>query len=343
MEDSRRTVLTVKDLQISIATGSGELQAVRGVSFHIQEGEALVLVGESGCGKSVTAQTLMRLNPDPPVHIKGGEIRLADIDIVQADERQMQQIRGSLVGMIFQDPMTSLNPTMTVGKQIGETLEIHHKLKRKSRWQKAVELLDAVRIPGAAGRAREYPGAFSGGMRQRALIAAAIACKPKLLIADEPTTALDVTIQAQIIDLLRSIQRENGMSILMITHDLAVAASIAQRIAVMYAGRIVETGTVQQIFNNPQHPYTWGLMNSVPRPDQDKNSELITIGGTPPKLLGPAPGCSFAPRCKYAMRICSSADPEEFEVASGHSCSCWLLHPQAPAAAREVKEAYAIV
>ncbi|OKP95161.1 ABC transporter ATP-binding protein [Paenibacillus sp. P46E] len=338
MEDSQRTILSVKDLRVSMDTYDGELQAVRGVSFEIKEGEALVIVGESGCGKSVTAQSILRLNPEPPARIKSGEISLDGIDIIQADEKKMQQIRGSLAGMIFQDPMTSLNPTMTVGRQIGETLEIHQKVKKHGRLQMAVDLLSAVRIPGAAERVKQYPGAFSGGMRQRALIAAAIACKPKLLIADEPTTALDVTIQAQIIDLLRSIQKSNGMSILLITHDLAVAASIAQRIAVMYAGKIVEIGSAREIFHHPKHPYTWGLMNSIPSPDQDQNSELQTIGGTPPRLVNPSPGCGFAPRCPYAMRICLETEPEQQEVAGDHQCACWLLHPGAPKVERAAKE-----
>jgi len=325
----KEILLSVKDLKVSFATREGEVQAVRGISFDIAKGEALVIVGESGCGKSVMAQTIMRLNPEPFCKIKSGSIMLDGIDVVKADEKMMEKIRGEKVGMIFQDPMTSLNPTMTIGKQIGESLIQHKKASKKEAFKRAIGVINAVRIPNAEKRARQYQSEFSGGMRQRAMIGLSIACIPKLLIADEPTTALDVTIQAQIVDLLRSIQQEEEMSIIFITHDLGVAAGIAQKVAVMYAGKIVEQGEAEQVFHNAKHPYTLGLMQSMPKPDQDKEKELFTIDGVPPRLILPPVGCGFADRCISCMRICKMEEPPITQIEPGHFCSCWLLDERA--------------
>jgi oligopeptide/dipeptide ABC transporter, ATP-binding protein, C-terminal domain len=329
-----KKILTVKDLEVSFDTYAGEVKAVRGVSFDIDEGEVLAIVGESGCGKSVTAQTIMKLNPMPPARIKNGTINLDGIDIVGSSMKEMEKIRGSLVSMIFQDPMTSLNPTMTVGRQISETLIKHQNMGSEEAFKKSIEMLELVQIPNAAKRAKQYPHEFSGGMRQRAMIALALACSPKLLIADEPTTALDVTIQAQIIDLMKDIQQKTNTSIILITHDLGVVADIAQKVIVMYAGKVVERGTLDEIFSNPSHPYTWGLMGSVPRIDLDKEKDLTPIEGTPPDLFAPPVGCGFADRCKYCMKICKEKQPEFFEADDGHKSACWLLHPDAPKAGR---------
>ncbi len=325
-----KKVLTVKDLEVSFDTYAGEVKAVRGVSFEVNEGEVVAIVGESGCGKSVTAQTIMKLNPMPPARIKNGSILLDGIDIVGLNKKEMEKVRGSLVSMIFQDPMTSLNPTMTVGSQIAETLIKHQRMKKSDALNKAIEMLELVQIPNAAKRAKQYPHEFSGGMRQRAMIALALACSPKLLIADEPTTALDVTIQAQIIDLMKDISNKLNTSIILITHDLGVVADLAQKVIVMYAGKIVETGSLNQIFYNPQHPYTWGLMQSMPRLDLDKEQKLTPIEGTPPDLFAPPAGCGFADRCQYCMRICREKQPEYFDIENGHKAACWLLHPDAP-------------
>lgn len=325
-----KKVLTIKDLEVSFDTYAGEVKAVRGVSFEVNEGEVVAIVGESGCGKSVTAQTIMKLNPMPPARIKNGSILLDGIDIVGLNKKEMEKVRGSLVSMIFQDPMTSLNPTMTVGSQIAETLIKHQGMKKSDALNKAIEMLELVQIPNAAKRAKQYPHEFSGGMRQRAMIALALACSPKLLIADEPTTALDVTIQAQIIDLMKDISNKLNTSIILITHDLGVVADLAQKVIVMYAGKIVETGSLNQIFYNPQHPYTWGLMQSMPRLDLDKEQKLTPIEGTPPDLFAPPAGCGFADRCQYCMRICREKQPEYFDIENGHKAACWLLHPDAP-------------
>lgn len=325
-----KKVLTIKDLEVSFDTYAGEVKAVRGVSFEVNEGEVVAIVGESGCGKSVTAQTIMKLNPMPPARIKNGSILLDGIDIVGLNKKEMEKVRGSLVSMIFQDPMTSLNPTMTVGSQIAETLIKHQGMKKSDALNKAIEMLELVQIPNAAKRAKQYPHEFSGGMRQRAMIALALACSPRLLIADEPTTALDVTIQAQIIDLMKDISNKLNTSIILITHDLGVVADLAQKVIVMYAGKIVETGSLNQIFYNPQHPYTWGLMQSMPRLDLDKEQKLTPIEGTPPDLFAPPAGCGFADRCQYCMRICREKQPEFFDIENGHKAACWLLHPDAP-------------
>ncbi|GIM47118.1 ABC transporter ATP-binding protein [Collibacillus ludicampi] len=331
-------ILEVKDLKVSFQTYAGEVQAVRGVSFHLRKGEALAIVGESGCGKSVTAQTIMRLIPSPPSIIKGGSIIFdGKVDVVTLSGKQMESIRGSEMGMIFQDPMTSLNPTMTIGKQITEGLVKHQGLSKDEARKRAIEMLRLVGIPNPEARIQQYPHQFSGGMRQRVMIAIALACNPKLLIADEPTTALDVTVQAQIIDLMRELQEKTGASIIIITHDLGVVADLAQRVVVMYAGKVVEQGSVDDIFYNPQHPYTWGLLRSVPRLDDMKKADLIPIDGTPPDLFAPPKGCAFAARCPYAMNICLEEDPEHQKVDEGHSAACWLLHEKAPRVERPVR------
>lgn len=325
-----KRILDIKDLHVSFDTYAGEVKAVRGVSYYVNEGEVLAVVGESGCGKSVTAQTIMKLNPMPPARIKSGSIDLDGIDIVNTSETDMQKIRGKDVSMIFQDPMTCLNPTMPVGKQIVEAIKHHSKLDKKQAQEKAVEMLKKVQIPNAEERAKQYPHQFSGGMRQRAMIAMALSCNPKLLIADEPTTALDVTIQAQIVDLLSEIRNEFNTSIILITHDLGVVASLADRIAVMYAGKVVETGTAADIFYNSKHPYTKALLESLPKHDTNKEDVLTSIPGTPPDLLNPPKGCGFASRCKNCMKICLEKQPPEFEVNEGHLSSCWLLHKDCP-------------
>jgi oligopeptide transport system ATP-binding protein len=323
-------MLQVTDLRVSFDTYAGEVQAVRGVSFHVDKGEVLALVGESGCGKTVTAQTLMKLNPMPPARIKSGSVLFGGEEIIRKSEKEMQAIRGAKIAMIFQDPMTSLNPTMVIGKQIAESIRLHQKMPKNAAMEKVYSLLDMVRIPNAKKRAHQYPHEFSGGMRQRAMIAMALACSPQLLIADEPTTALDVTIQAQILDLMKDLQTETGAALILITHDLGVVASMAHRVAVMYAGKIVEIGQVDDIFYRPQHPYTWGLLEARPRLDHDRSQQLISIEGTPPDLLQPPDGCGFADRCKYCMRVCRERLPKEYDLGNGRLCACWLQHPDAP-------------
>ncbi|WNS74715.1 ABC transporter ATP-binding protein [Bacillus sp. DTU_2020_1000418_1_SI_GHA_SEK_038] len=322
-------ILDVKNLQVSFNTYAGEVKAVRGVSFHLNKGETLAIVGESGSGKSVTSKSLMKLIPNPPGKITGGEILFEGKNLVEFSEKQMQKIRGSEIAMIFQDPMTSLNPTMTVGKQIMESIIKHQKLTKQQAKDKAIELLDMVGIPNAEKRLASYPHQFSGGMRQRVVIAMAISCNPKVLIADEPTTALDVTIQAQILELLKDLQKKLDTSIIFITHDLGVVANIADRVAVMYAGKIIEIGTVDEIFYNPQHPYTWGLLGAMPNLNE-KAEELITIPGSPPDLLNPPIGDAFANRNKYAMNIDFQIEPPMFKVSDTHYAATWLLHEKAP-------------
>lgn len=329
MSDKEK-LLEVKDLYVSFDTYAGEVQAVRGVSFDVCKGEVVAVVGESGCGKSVTSQTIMRIIPSPPGRIKSGEILFDGTDITKLSDKQMEKYRGSQMGMIFQDPMTSLNPTMKVGTQIAEGLIKHQKLKRKEAFQKAIDMLKLVGIPNPEKRATQYPHELSGGMRQRVVIAIALACQPKLLIADEPTTALDVTIQAQILELMNELKDKLGTSIILITHDLGVVAGMAEKIVVMYAGKIIEAGTVEEIFHDPLHPYTWGLLKSVPRIDADQKGELIPIVGTPPDLFAPPVGCAFTDRCPYAMKICKEVPPDLWLTSTGHSTLCWLQHADAP-------------
>ncbi len=325
-------VLQVNDLHVSFDTYAGEVKAVRGVTFDVAEGEVLAIVGESGCGKSVTAQTIMKLNPMPPARIVKGEIQLVDKDIVNATEKEMMNIRGKDVSMIFQDPMTCLNPTMTVGKQLTEAIRHHQKLTKEEAHNEALRLLKLVNIPNPEQRSTQYPHEFSGGMRQRVMIAMALSCAPKLLIADEPTTALDVTIQAQIMDLLQEIKEKTNTAIILITHDLGVVASMADRVAVMYAGKIVEIGTAEDIFYRPSHPYTKALLRSLPTTDMDRSVRLVSIAGTPPDLLNPPVGCGFASRCKNCMKICHAELPPQFEVGQNHLSACWLHHEDCPGA-----------
>jgi oligopeptide transport system ATP-binding protein len=325
-------VLRVDDLHVSFDTYAGEVKAVRGVTFDVAEGEVLAIVGESGCGKSVTAQTIMKLNPMPPARIANGEIQLVDKDIVNATEKEMMAIRGKDVSMIFQDPMTCLNPTMTVGKQLTEAIRHHQKLSNEDAQKESIRLLNLVKIPNPEQRSKQYPHEFSGGMRQRVMIAMALSCAPKLLIADEPTTALDVTIQAQIMDLLQEIKEKTNTAIILITHDLGVVASMADRVAVMYAGKIVEIGTAEDIFYRPSHPYTRALLKSLPTTDMDRSVRLVSIAGTPPDLLNPPVGCGFASRCKNCMRICHAQLPPQFEVGQEHLSACWLHHEDCPEA-----------
>ncbi|MGG3093007.1 ABC transporter ATP-binding protein [Bacillus safensis] len=328
----RERILEVKDLAISFKTYGGEVQAIRGVNFHLNKGETLAIVGESGSGKSVTSQAIMRLIPMPPGYFKRGQILFDGQDIVKKTEKQMQTIRGKDISMIFQDPMTSLNPTMKVGKQITEVLFKHEQISKEAAEKRAIELLELVGIPMPEKRIKQYPHEFSGGMRQRVVIAMALAADPKLLIADEPTTALDVTIQAQILELMKEIQQKVDTSIIFITHDLGVVANVADRVAVMYAGQIVETGTVDEIFYNPKHPYTWGLLASMPSLDTDGGEEgkLTAIPGTPSDLTNPPKGDAFALRSDYAMKIDFEQEPPMFKVSDTHYVKSWLLHPNAP-------------
>lgn len=321
-------ILQVKDLHVSFHTFAGEVQAVRGVNFDLYEGETLAIVGESGSGKSVTIKSIMQLLPQGNSEIKAGEIIFNDTDIVKASEKQMQKIRGKDISMIFQDPMTSLNPTMTIGKQIMEPLFKHRKLSKTEAKERMLKLLKLVGIPQPEIRMKQYPHQFSGGMRQRVVIAIALACAPKVLIADEPTTALDVTIQGQILDLMKELQQRLETSIIFITHDLGIVANVADRVAVMYGGKIVEIGTVDEIYYNPQHPYTWGLISSMPNLDT-KEEELYVIPGTPPDMLNPPKGDAFAPRNNYAMKIDFEEEPPMFKISDTHYAATWLLHPNA--------------
>jgi oligopeptide/dipeptide ABC transporter ATP-binding protein len=326
---SSNPLLTVEDLHVEFDTYGGTVHAVRGVSFNVAAGETLAIVGESGCGKSVSVQSIMGLIPMPPGRITHGRADLNGLDILRSKQRNGVDIRGAEVGMIFQDPMTSLNPTMTIGDQIAETLIVHRNVGKRQAAARAVELLAATRIPEPAKRAQQYPFEFSGGMLQRAMIATAIACEPKLLIADEPTTALDVTIQAQILDLLQDLQRQHGMAIILITHDLAVVARMAERVNVMYAGEIVERGTAEDIFYRSAHPYTLGLRDAMPDNQSERHAGLTPIDGSPPDLFSPPSGCGYFARCPHAMRICRD-HPPLFELDPAHGSRCWLQHDGAP-------------
>lgn len=324
-------LLEVKNLRINFKTYAGLVQAVRGVDFTLAKGETLAIVGESGSGKSVTSNALMRLIPQPAGRYEDGQILFEGKDLLKLSEREMESIRGNEIAMIFQDPMTALNPTMRVGKQIMEVILTHKKgVSKEAAKQRAIELLAEVGIPDPERRFKQYPHEFSGGMRQRVVIAIALAAEPKILIADEPTTALDVTIQAQILELMKKIQEKNGNAIIFITHDLGVVANVADRVAVMYAGQIVEYGSSHDIFYNPKHPYTWGLLGSMPDLDSEDSEELYTIPGAPPNLINPPVGDAFAPRNPYALAIDYKAEPPFYEVSPGHYAKTWLLHPEAP-------------
>lgn len=323
-------LLEVDQLKVSFRSHGGEVQAVRGVSFNIGHGEVLAVVGESGCGKSVTAQAIMKLLPKRGCRIKQGSIHFDGKDLLKLSGKEMKQIKGSQVSMVFQDPMTSLNPTMKIGIQIAEGIIKHKGLNKTQAKARALELLKLAGIPNPESRYNQYPHELSGGMRQRVLIAIALACDPKLLIADEPTTALDVTIQAQILDLMKDLQHKFGTSIMLITHDLGVVAEMAQNVIVMYAGIVVESGTVADILERPKHPYTMGLLNSLPNYEEGEKERLIPIEGSPPDLYDPPKGCPFAARCEFAMEICVGELPEPFAVHDGHHSRCWLNDPRAP-------------
>lgn len=324
------TILEIKNLRVSYDTYAGEVQSVRGISFNVKKGETVAIVGESGCGKSVTAKSIMQLIAKPGRIKEGSSIVFDGRNVLKMNKKELRAYRGSDCAMIFQDALTSLDPTMRVGKQIAEVLVIHGKCSKREATQKAVDLLRRVGIPNAELRAMEYPHQFSGGMRQRAMIAAALAGDPKLLIADEPTTALDVTIQAQIIDLMKELREKTGAAIVLITHDLGVVADIADRICVMYSGKIVERGTSEDIFYRPKHPYTVSLLKAVPRLDLVKKQTLATIEGTPPDLLSPPVGCPFCTRCIYCMPVCKEEMPVSTEFSNDHEASCWLHDPRAP-------------
>jgi oligopeptide transport system ATP-binding protein len=323
-------ILDVKNLHVSFDTYGGEVKAVRGVDFHLEKGETLAIVGESGSGKSVTTKALMRLIPNPPGYIKHGEMVFEGKDLAKASEKEMQKIRGKDISMIFQDPMTSLNPTMTVGKQIIEPLVKHQNMSKADAKKRAIELMKLVGLPNPEARFKQYPHQFSGGQRQRVVIAIALACNPKILIADEPTTALDVTIQAQILELMKDLQNKIETSIIFITHDLGVVANVADRVAVMYGGQIVESGTVDEIFYDPRHPYTWGLLGSMPTLETNDEAQLTAIPGTPPDLLNPPKGDAFALRSEYALQIDFEQEPPTYQISDTHFVRSWLLHPNAP-------------
>ncbi|MDE7050658.1 MAG: ABC transporter ATP-binding protein [Lactobacillus sp.] len=319
-------VLDVKNLKIDFHTYAGDVKAIRNVSFHLNKGETLAIVGESGSGKSVTTRTVIGLLAKN-AEIVGGEIDFHGKNLLATKEKDWRKIRGNEISMIFQDPMTSLDPTMKIGQQIAEPLIKHKGISKKEAWKKALEMIKAVGIPDAEKRINQYPHQFSGGMRQRIVIAIALICEPEILLADEPTTALDVTVQAEILDLMKDLQKKIGTSIIFITHDLGVVAGMADRVAVMYAGEILEYGSVDDVFYNPQHPYTWGLINSMPTLESE---ELESISGTPPNLLDPPKGDPFAPRNKYAMKIDVERKPPFFKVSDTHYAATWLLHPNAP-------------
>ncbi len=318
-------LLEVRDLRTYFKTKSGRVRAVDGVTFAVKPGEKVAIVGESGCGKSVTALSIMRLVAQPAGEYAGGNIFFEEKDLLELPESAMRKVRGGQIGMIFQDPMTCLNPTMTVGKQIAEGLRIHLKLGKSEARKRAISLLEQVGIPDVAARINAYPHQFSGGMRQRVMIAIALACNPKLLIADEPTTALDVTVQAQILELISGVCQEFGTALILITHDLGVVAGMTDRVIVMYAGKVVEEAPTEELFANPRHPYTLGLLASVPRLDEKRSTELKTIEGAPPNLLNPPPGCPFMPRCLYARAMCRTMPPlESVPGQASHRKACWV-------------------
>lgn len=327
-------LLEVKNLCVNFGTYGGEVKAVRGVTFDLHKGETLAIVGESGSGKSVACKTIMRILSSNG-YIKDGQILFDGKDLTKISEKDMEKVRGKDIAMIFQDPMTSLNPTMTIGKQIMEPIIKHQGFSKEDARKRAIELIELVGISDAEKRFKQYPHQFSGGMRQRIVIAISLACNPKVLIADEPTTALDVTIQAQILELIKDLQEKTGVAVIFITHDLGVVANMADRVAVMYAGKIIEYGTSDDIFYDPKHPYTWGLLGSMPTLDIGDN-DLYNIPGTPPDLMDPPKGDAFALRSAYAMKIDHLAAPPMFKVSDTHYAATWLLHPLAPKIERPV-------
>ena len=318
------TLLEVRDLKTYFFTQEGMVKAVDGVSFDLLEGETLGLVGESGCGKSVSAMSLMRLIPDPPGKIVSGEVIFEGKDLVTMSDEEIRTIRGNRIAMIFQEPMTSLNPVLTIGRQLTEALELHLHMDKRAALNRAAELLQAVGIPDAERRIDDYPHQFSGGMRQRVMIAMGMSCSPKLLLADEPTTALDVTIQAQVLEVMQKLSRDTGAATIIITHNLGVVARYAQRVNVMYAGRIIERADAADLYAHPLHPYTLGLLNSVPRLDEALREKLDPIEGLPPDLINLPPGCPFVPRCKFVKPKCMEHYPPLMEVAKDHTAACWV-------------------
>jgi oligopeptide transport system ATP-binding protein len=321
-------LLSVKDLEVTFSTDDGVVRAVNGLSFDIEPGKTLGIVGESGSGKSVTALSIMRLISMPPGRIERGEIIFNGTDLLKVGEAQMRSIRGNKIAMIFQDPMTSLNPVLTIGDQIMETIMLHQHKSRADAYKRAIEMLELVRIPEPQKRIKSYPHQFSGGMRQRVMIAMALSCDPELLIADEPTTALDVTIQAQILDLMNDLQKRLNSAIIMITHDLGVVAEVCEKVLVMYAGNMVEYGTADQIFSDPKHPYTLGLLDSLPRLDEGGQRRLVPIEGQPPNLLRLPAGCTFAPRCPYALPDHAIIPPPVIDFGNGHLARCTLYNEE---------------
>ncbi|HLW47155.1 MAG TPA: ABC transporter ATP-binding protein [bacterium] len=321
-------LLSVRNLKTYFYTDEGVVRAVDGLSYDLQRGEVLGIVGESGSGKSVHALSLMRLIPTPPGKIVDGEIRFEGRNLLKLSDEEMRKIRGNRMAMIFQEPMTSLNPVLTIGEQIAEAIILHQHLNKRAAWDRAAEMLDRVKISLPKQRVKDYPHQFSGGMRQRVMIAMALSCNPSILIADEPTTALDVTIQAQILDLMRELQREFGMSIIFITHNLGVVAEMCDNVVVMYAGRPIERTDVRSTFREPKHPYTWGLLHSVPKL-YVRQERLIPIEGQPPSLIDLPPGCPFAPRCPFVMDVCVQVDPPDYNVGPGHTARCYLYSDKA--------------
>ena len=327
-------LLEVENLTTTFKIGVGQVQAVRGISFHVDEGEFLGIVGESGSGKSVTMLSVMNLLPEYAT-VTADAIRFNGVDMTRLRGKELRAMHGKEMSMIFQDPMTSLNPLFTVEQQLTEPLKIHLGMKKAEARARALELLRLVEIPAPEDRLKQYPHELSGGMRQRVMIAMAVACNPRMIIADEPTTALDVTIQAQILELLEGLKRNSGASVVMITHDLGVIASMCSRIIVMYGGTICEEGPARDIFYRPRHPYTWGLLNSVPKISTGEHRKLVPIPGTPPDMLKPPEGCPFAPRCRYCMRVCNTVRPPLVQAGEGHRAACHLMHPNAPKIQRE--------
>ena len=324
-------ILDIKNLKIKFNTYAGQVHAVRGINFHLIKGETLAIVGESGCGKTVTAKSLMRLLPENNTDIpKETEINFKNENILNFTGKRLKKLRGGEIAMIFQDPMTSLNPTMKIGYQIAESIIIHKKLKKKEALLQAIEMLRLVNVSSPEKRINQFPHELSGGMRQRVMIAIALSCNPEILIADEPTTALDVTIQAQIMDLIKKSQKRLETAVILVTHDLGVVAGVADRVHVMYAGEIVEKGTTEEIFYNPKHPYTWALLKSVPTLGVENKAVLYSLKGTPPDMLNPPIGCAFAARCEYCMEICKEEIPEVTILSENQKVKCWLQHKLAP-------------
>jgi oligopeptide transport system ATP-binding protein len=318
------SLLQIKELRTHFFTDEGVVRAVDGISYDVQEGETMGLVGESGCGKSVSALSILRLIPSPPGKIVGGEVWFDGEDLLKVDEEEIRHVRGNRIAMIFQEPMTSLNPVLTIGRQITEALELHLKMDRHAADRRAAELLEMVGIPEAHTRLGDYPHQFSGGMRQRVMIAMALSCNPKLLLADEPTTALDVTIQAQILEIMARLSREFGTAVIIITHNLGVVARYANRVNVMYAGKIVEASSARELYAKPRHPYTLGLLRSVPRLDEARRDKLVPIEGLPPDLANIPQGCSFYPRCSYRIERCRQEEPPLMLVDEKHYAACWV-------------------